>query len=458
MDKDGGFPGGDGGFGPGVETMPGATGFYYITPGDEWDDTPSRRGSFRMLMTLNGYILRELVKGVLMSTAVFSVIIIGVFSGQVIRDGVGPVTLLKVMPNFMPLICPFVLPLAIITGILICYSRLARDNEITASYAGGIGPFWIIFPSFLVAVFAIFITLTLNEVAMLPAMRGIEKMIAEDQANILMRMMTRPGNITVQASDEYIAMSKLEPERDPEHRSALDATRFVNPYPAAPAEGWNPAYPYPTKRVVARDHSIHDFSDGKSGELALKLAIIKPIFQDLHSTDINKIFIAYSDYGEEQVVLNRHGRVSFNSNRASYWPILMLVDTRRAAEERLAGLKATLLKAVGLQPAQVTAVGKMVAEEEKLIRSRTADINMRLALCFSCFAFAVMGIPLGMRTKGSAANSFATGIAMSAVYFLALRFADMQVSDGFLPYWIIWLPDALVAAIGLVMWRRMRLA
>ena len=456
MDKPGGFrivgkSGADRPPGPEADAELGATGFYYVTPAD--DDTLSGRRVYSRLITLPSYILRELLKAVVLSTAVFSVILMAVFAGQVMRDGVGPYTLARVLPNFIPLICPFVLPLAIITGILICYSRLSKDNEILAAYAGGVNPFWLMLPALLTSVIAIFITLTLNEVALLPAIRNIEKLVVDDQANILRRMITRPGNITVQTGSEYVAMSKLDPSRSQDGTASMaDITRFGTAEGGDVPENfsWDPRYPFPAKRVVARDHKMQNFSERAGEEMTMKMLVTKPIFQDLHSTDINRTFIATGESGEERIVLGGRPSVTIHSNRSSFWPILMLSDTRREAEDKIRELKSLNLD--GLSESQRQTAETMLSRQGRVVLNRTSEINMRLALCFSCLAFAILGIPLGMRTRGSLVASFVWGIATAGVYFLALKSAEAQVSRGLLPYWVIWIPDMLVVLIGVFLW------
>lgn len=433
----------------------GATGFYYVTPSDAWDDTTlSGRRVYSRLVTLPAYILRELLKGVILSTAVFSVILMAVFAGQVMRDGIGTYTMALVLPNFIPLICPFVLPLAIITGILICYSRLAKDNEILAAYAGGVNPFWLMLPALLTSVVAIFITLTLNEVALLPAINNIERLVIEDQGNILRRMISRPGNLTIQTGDEWVAMSKLDPARDPtgEGRASLDITRFMTAGPEQAGKGfpWDPRYPFPSKRVVARDHRIQDFSSTGGDEMTMKMLVGKPIFQDLHVSDINRTFIADGEAGEERISMGGKPNVTIHSNRSAFWPILMLAETRRTAEERLRELNA--IDPADLTESQRESTVFMQSRQIHIVRSRTAEINMRLSLCFSCLAFAILGIPLGMRTRGSLVASFVWGIATAGVYFLTLKSAEAQVSRGHMPFWVIWIPDIMVVVIGVILW------
>ncbi len=444
----GGLPGAPG------ETMPGSTGFYYITPSDEWDRTTmSGRRSNLWLVTLPSYIWKELIKGVLLSTLVFSLVLMAVFAGQVMKDGIGVDTLLLVLPNFVPLICPFVLPLAIFTGILICYSRLSKDNEILAAYAGGINPLWLMLPALLTSVVAIFITLTLNETALLPAIKNIERLVVNDQANILSHMMTRPGNLTVPTGSEFIAMSKLDPDRDPERRSSLDITRFAMPGENS-GERWDPRFPHPTKRIVARDHVIQDLSDEGHQEMVLKMSISKPIFQDLNTADINKTFIADGESGEERIILNSRPKVTINGSRSAFWPILELQRTRQVALHDLAKTDEAIANAGDMADPYRDSLLATRQRTECTVMVRTAEINMRLSLCFSCLAFAIMGIPLGMRTRGTIASSFAWGIISAGVYFMLLKSFELQVARGLLPYWVIWIPDVLVVIAGVILWKR----
>lgn len=438
----------------GITTSTSASGtFTYLAKNP--DEGLLDRRSFSHMVTLPTYILRELLKGVVLSTAVFSIILIAVFAGQVMRDGIGTYTMAKVLPNFFPLICPFVLPLAIITGILICYSRLSKDNEILAAYAGGIAPIWLMLPAILTSVIAIFITLTLNEVALMPAIRNIEKLVTDDQANILRRMIERPGNITVQTGDEFIAMSKLDPVRDPLGRSSLDVTRFAigEDEEEENTEGkmiWDPRYPYPAKRVIARDHEARDIADHTGLEMSIKMYLTKPVFQDLHISDINRTFLAESESGEEQIVLGGRPNVTIHSNRSAFWPILLLSDTRRDAENKVAELESINME--NLPATQRETAMRMLMRQREIVTDRTGEINMRLALCFSCLAFAALGIPLGMRTRGTLVNSFVWGIGSAGLFFLALKSAEMQVTRNILPYWAIWVPDILVVITGVILW------
>ena len=426
-----------------------ATGLYYAASGEAWEaGLAAQRRSFGLIM-LPAYIWRELIKVTFLAIGVFSLVLMAVFAGQVLRDGIGPYTLARILPNFLPLICPFVLPLAIITGVIICYSRLARDNEILAAYASGVHPLWLAIPALLTSVIAIFITLYLNESALKPAIANIERLVVEDHANIIQRMLSRPGNITAQAGNEYLSLSRLAPSAESGGQAALDITRFALKPPEIEADGfaWDGAYPYPAKRLVARDHLFRDLSKGAGDRLILEMLVTKSLLQDLNPSNLNKTTMAEADTGVERIIVGERPSVTIHSNRASFWPILDLARDLQAAE---ADIRA--IEAAGRRHELSEVNLKRMEELRRRVRNRISEINMRLALSVACLSFAVLGIPLGMRSMGTVPPSFGIGIVVSGVYFLLLKTLEHSASAGLLPQWVIWTPDVLVLAIGLFLW------
>ncbi|MCC8191254.1 MAG: hypothetical protein LIP77_11585, partial [Planctomycetes bacterium] len=67
-------------------------------------------------------------------------------------------------------------------------------------------------------------------------------------------------------------------------------------------------------------------------------------------------------------------------------------------------------------------------------------------------ASAVLGLPLGRRTRRTMVASCVVGLIPTGVYFLALKSAEAQVSRGLLPFWVIWIPDVVVVVVGVGLW------
>lgn len=92
-----------------------------------------------MPWTLYRYILRELLKVLVLTTAVMVVVLSFVLAVGPLADGLlGPVTLLKFVAYTMPTVLGFALPFAGAFSATLVFHGLAKDNEILACRAGGL--------------------------------------------------------------------------------------------------------------------------------------------------------------------------------------------------------------------------------------------------------------------------------------------------------------------------------
>jgi len=85
------------------------------------------------------------------------------------------------------------------------------------------------------------------------------------------------------------------------------------------------------------------------------------------------------------------------------------------------------------------------------------DANQRLALALSCFAFTLLGIPLGMKSNRKE-TSIGFGISILLVFFFYffIIIADSLVGHPqFRPDLIIWIPILACEFIGFLLLRRM---
>ncbi len=84
-------------------------------------------------------------------------------------------------------------------------------------------------------------------------------------------------------------------------------------------------------------------------------------------------------------------------------------------------------------------------------RSATrTEINKRFSFPFSCLAFALIGVPLGITThRRETSVGFATGLLVAIFYFLFIIIADTLRSNAKIhPELLVWFPNVLFLAIG----------
>lgn len=111
-----------------------------------------------MAWTLYRYILRELLKVLLLTTVVLVVIMSFGAAIRPISDGLlSPVTLVKFVLYTIPTVVGFVLPFAGAFASTVVFSRMAQDNEVLACCASGMS-----YRRLLLPVFALGVALTLG--------------------------------------------------------------------------------------------------------------------------------------------------------------------------------------------------------------------------------------------------------------------------------------------------------
>jgi LPS export ABC transporter permease LptF len=88
--------------------------------------------------------------------------------------------------------------------------------------------------------------------------------------------------------------------------------------------------------------------------------------------------------------------------------------------------------------------------------SRT-EINKRFSFPFSCLAFALIGVPLGVTAhRRETSIGFAVGLIVAVAYFLFVIIGDTLRSNPNLhPELLVWFPNALFLVLGAFLFRRL---
>ncbi len=111
---------------------------------------------------LSRYILTEFIPPTFLGVAVFTFILIidRIFSlvRLIINRGVEVTLVVQLLGYLMPSLLSMSIPMALLSGALLCFGRLSNDNEITAVRSSGISLFRIILP---VVVFSLILSLLL---------------------------------------------------------------------------------------------------------------------------------------------------------------------------------------------------------------------------------------------------------------------------------------------------------
>jgi LPS export ABC transporter permease LptF len=88
--------------------------------------------------------------------------------------------------------------------------------------------------------------------------------------------------------------------------------------------------------------------------------------------------------------------------------------------------------------------------------SRT-EINKRFSFPFSCIAFAVIGVPLGVTAhRRETSIGFAMGLIVAIAYFLFVIIGDtLRGTPSVHPELLVWFPNVLFGVLGIMLFRRL---
>ncbi len=469
-----------------------------------------------MLITFPKYVLRELGKAFGISLLVFTFVFLAMYCALMVNEGATMLTAFSLLPHFFPLISPLALPLAVITGILICYGRLSANNEFVGSQASGINPIWVALPALTVAGLSSLITVYLNDEVLTSSVASIERSLLANKTEIIRGRLTKPGSFVFPMSDEQsFAICRLPSSWDAQDRTGVDFTIFKRAAAGVtPPQGWDPNYPYPESRVLARHHKI-DVTEDEEGTMHLNCRF-EDASESTFSGDVMSLI--ESPATKKSFALPKSGvNFTISRDRNQYKGIDRLRLDRRNLETKMseqdlqihklaASLIGALTRLITAGPAATaTSVSlekeaaavvngnnlermqdlirrlKEDAGRQKLtlpddvnrdlaimntsmdaanavsikIRDLIAEVHTKMVMSFACISFAMIGIPIGLLSKrGGSMIGFVVGIGFAFAFYMIITALHGAVRDASIPWWGLWVPDMLVLVVGVILWFR----
>lgn len=466
-----------------------------------------------MLITFPKYVLRELGKAFGISLMVFAFVFLAMYCALMVNEGATMLTAFSLLPHFFPLISPLALPLAVITGILICYGRLSANNEFVGSQASGIHPIWVALPALVVAALSSLITVYLNDEVLTSSVASIERTLLTNRTEIIRGRLTKPGSFVFPMSDtQSFAICRLPTAGN---RSGVDFTIFKRADSGTtPPQGWDPEFPYPESRILARHHDIQ-VSEDEEGTMHLNCQF-EDASEYMFSGDM--MYVSESPKVIKSVALPKSGvNFTISKDRNQYKGIDRLRLERQLLEGQLAEqdlraldlaarLVASLSALLASSPAATASsvalekeavemvksnniaqmqslIVRLVAElktqkiqmtkaltnevtdlnarqEEtknidRQILSRVAEINVKLVMSFACISFAMIGIPVGLISRrGGSMLGFVIGFVFAFGFYMVITALHGAVRDNSIPWWGLWMPNILVLGCGITLWFR----
>jgi lipopolysaccharide export system permease protein len=368
---------------------------------------------------LNRYLLHDYLVMFFMTLLVFTfVMCVGavIQAVDLIARGVSPWIIVRAFTYNVPYILTFSIPMSAMTTVLLLFGRLSLDGEITAMRSSGLSMWQIISP-------VIFVS-------------------------ILLSILCVYLNITVAPNAHYARRKALANLGVTDPISLLEEGRFVREFPGFMI------YVGQKSGHRVRDVVVYETAPGggvlrsvraQSGELSMpgehlmqidlyEVRIDQP--DDAHPDDPTRTRTIHAQHYPVPLDFSRLFRKGEISKTKSSMTLMELTGFIRHIRERYSHL-----------------------DELKQRQARMGylvEANERLALSMSCFAFTLLGIPLGMKSRRRE-SSIGIGISLGVVFifYFFIIIADALVKY---PHWhpdlIVWIPVVLGESLGFYLIKR----
>lgn len=360
---------------------------------------------------IHRYIAREIAVPTLIGLLIFTFVLL---MGRILKlvelvvnKGVPLGEILQLFAYLLPAFLVITIPLAFLLGVLLGFGRLSADNEVVALRASGIPIYGMLRPVLVLAVLFTIVTawLTLyGEPAGQTAFRDQVFEIASSRANV--------GILPRVFNDEFEGLVLYAgdiDERQGEMRGVFISDERIGATPAV---------------ILASQGRVISDQDKRILTLRLENGTIhrRPVDKKADTYQV----IGFTTY---DINLNMGQQLGDGSGRQ-----------KKLREFPLPELWAKLQNA-------------QTAEER---RPLTVELHKRFALPLAPIVFALVGVPLGIRSQRSGkGGGFAIALAIFMAYYICATFAEtLALESGFPPLLTLWAPNLLFLTAGLVLLQR----
>jgi lipopolysaccharide export system permease protein len=380
--------------------------------------------------TLHNYLTRQVVASLLMTVAVFTfVLLIGNVLKEILAllvSGHATVsTVIEAIGLLIPFVWVFALPMGLLTAMLLVFGRFSADQELTAVRASGISLISLITPVLFLSLMCCGVSAWINMEL------GPQCRVAYN--NLLFKVKSELLNAEI-----------------PEGQFVRDFPGFIF---------------YTEKNHGGELQNVMVFK--LEDETNVSMTVRAPrgrIEKDVPNKQlILHLFDARS--------VSTGTTVTINSSPDSYYPLSTVTGTNKVFKPKISDMTfwqlrdelAGLEKTLSLPPPAATNSIQLKAQLAEVRKDRKdftepvrVEMNRQIAFSFACFGFTLVGIPLGIRVHRRETNiGVAIALGLVLVYYcFVLTGESLSGRPQFAPHLIVWLPNFIFQAVGVVLlWR-----
>ncbi len=321
----------------------------------------------------------------------------------VINKGVNLLSVGKLFALLLPSLLNYTIPMAVLVGILLTFGYLSANNEITAIRCSGFALSRILIPLITIGII-ISLSLVVLENYIIPwshfaSRKTLIEIGSREPASCL-----ESGRFIKEFKDYIIFIHEIKGNK-------LKHIRI-----------YQPRYAKNTRTIVAQRGVLIPFSSDKEEKIALKL--IDGWSEEQNPQEPDKFYKAkFKDY---KLTLNPTSRLK-----------------KETVEKKIKDMNIKELK---------KEIGRLKKKGISAI-PLIAEMQRKFSFSFSVLAFIIVGFPLGIIAKrGEKPIGFGLGLAIILLYYLLMAGSKgLIISKGANPYFWMWLPNVIIAGIGVVL-------
>jgi lipopolysaccharide export system permease protein len=336
---------------------------------------------------LRNYVLNEMLGPLIACLAVFTFVLLAgnmfKLADLIINKGVDIISVIQLFFYLIPYILSYTIPMAILTATMICFGRLACDNEVVAMKASGISLYKIGLPIIIMAFIISLGSVYLND-RILPASHFASYKLVKGVALKNPAAYIEPGIFIKSFKGYIVRVDSIE-------GNEIEGILIYQLQDKGP-----------TRTIIAQ-----------RGKL-------------ISHADKNFITLRLSD-GSVDEPNPKEPSMFYKLNFHTYDMTLDL-DKDVSIDDIDKKPKSMTIKELREDVARLKAAGSTQYHVKKDINDRIVEIHRKIAMAFSSFVFVLVALPLAINTKKREKSvGFAMSLIILTFYYLIL-FGGMALS------------------------------
>lgn len=376
------------------------------------------------------YIIKQVSIVFLMCLIVFTFVL---FIGNMLRiiemmsKGVGLGMVVKFLILLVPFMLSYSIPISILTSVLLVYARLSADNEITAIRASGINLKYILKPVVFYTIILVSLCYIINDRLRPNAIYNGRKLllrigIQEPAINISSGRFNEvfPNYVLYVGQKQGKLLKRVVLYKFEEDRLSS---------------------------VITAETGQLFYGDEKPGD-KIEIPENKDVYMKLFNGVVEEI-------PKEEQGTGKLNRIQFDSYIIEFDIKGQMKDFSKLDKKEREMTNSELLNRIKkindklTKPIYKQLIPKLIQEASSL----QTRVHSRLAMSFSCLAFVLVGIPLGIKTHRKE-TSIGAGISLmliSGYYFIMTLGEAFQNKPNFHPWILMWIPNIILILIGAIL-------